>query len=365
VDVPTPPDVDREQAEDELETTQQRLEVAEGVDVGEMLVNAPVQGSTYPDLRERAAAHAYDTDLDLFPVGAVVPLMNDYRYDDVTEAVLAAKRGLGADAPVHLFGAGHPMMFALAVAMGCDLFDSAAYAIYARDERYLTVRGTRHLEDLSTFPCQCPICTEHTPEDLRAMTDRDAETRLAKHNLYVSFAEMRRIRQAIREGRLLQLVDARARGHPSMVDGYRTLLDHGDHLEGNDPVSKDTQFHVSAESSDWPAVTRYHDRLTRFDPSGEVLLATNTDAVEGEFDERWDVQPPFGPVPPELKGTYPLTTETPERFAVQAYERAAEGITRLVEESQDAAFTVDLWGWPEEARARLPEGVTLANENEA
>ena len=64
VDIPTPPDAGRERAEAELATTQERLEAAEGVDVGEMLVNAPVQGSTYPDLRESAAAHAYGSDLD-------------------------------------------------------------------------------------------------------------------------------------------------------------------------------------------------------------------------------------------------------------------------------------------------------------
>src|SRR6056297_2073444 len=55
VDIPTPPDAPREQAESELATTRERLAVAEDVDVGEMLVNAPVQGSTYADLREEAA----------------------------------------------------------------------------------------------------------------------------------------------------------------------------------------------------------------------------------------------------------------------------------------------------------------------
>src|SRR6056297_1894140 len=198
VDIPTPPDVPREQAERELETTQERLEIAEDVDTGEMLVSAPVQGSTYPDLRERAGRHAAGTDLDVFPVGAVVPLMNDYRYDDMIDAVAAAKRGLEADAPVHLFGAGHPMMFALAVAAGCDLFDSAAYALYARDDRYLTVRGTRHLADVEYLPCSCAVCSAHDPDDLRALGDEERERLLAEHNLHVSYAEIRRIKQAIR-----------------------------------------------------------------------------------------------------------------------------------------------------------------------
>jgi Queuine/archaeosine tRNA-ribosyltransferase len=36
--------------------------------------------------------------------------------------------------PIHLFGAGHPLTIPLAVALGCDTFDSASYMLYARDE---------------------------------------------------------------------------------------------------------------------------------------------------------------------------------------------------------------------------------------
>jgi len=223
VDLPTSPDASRERAESDLATTTERLGTAEAVDTGEMLVTAPVQGATYPDLREQAARDAYATDLDVFPIGAVVPLLGDYRFAELVDVVAAAKRGLGADAPVHLFGAGHPMMFALAAAAGCDLFDSAAYAIYARDDRYMTVRGTEHLADLAYLPCACPTCSAHAPADLRALDDRERERRLAEHNLSVSFAEIRRVRQAIRAGNLLELVEARARGHPALLAGYRAL----------------------------------------------------------------------------------------------------------------------------------------------
>ncbi|PSP69787.1 tRNA guanosine(15) transglycosylase TgtA, partial [Halobacteriales archaeon QH_9_66_26] len=263
IDIPTPPDAGRERAEHELSTTQDRLERARAVETGEMLVNAPVQGSTYPDLREDAGRHACGTGLDVFPVGAAVPLLNAYRYDDVIEIVTAAKRGLGADKPVHLFGAGHPMMFALAVAAGCDLFDSAAYALYARDDRYLTVRGTEQLADLDYLPCECPICVAHTPKELRKLGNDERERHLAEHNLHVSFGELRRTKQAIRRGNLLELVEARARGHPAMLDGYRALLDHADRLECSDPASKDAFFHLSAESARRPEVRRHHDRLER------------------------------------------------------------------------------------------------------
>jgi hypothetical protein len=81
------------------------------------------------------------------------------------------------------------------------------------------------------------------------MDDDTRQDLLARHNLHVTYGEIRTVRQAIRSGNLLELVDSRARGHPTMLDGYRTLLDHADQLERTDPVSKDAFFHTSTESA--------------------------------------------------------------------------------------------------------------------
>ena len=363
VDIPTPPDAPREQAESELATTRERLAVAEDVDVGEMLVNAPVQGSTYADLREEAASDAYGTSLDVFPVGAVVPLMNEYRYADMVDVVAAAKRGLGVDAPVHLFGAGHPMMFALAVAMGCDLFDSAAYALYARDDRYLTVRGTEHLEDLDYLPCSCPVCAEHTPDELRACENRERERLLAEHNLHVTFEELRTVKQALRSGNLLELVENRARAHPAMLDGYRALCDHADQLELSDPTVKGSFFYLSGESAARPEVVRHHERLARLDPEGEVLLTEGSPS--DNFDESWRVVPPFGPFPRALSETYPLTAETPERMDARGYRAAARGVARLAAENRDCEFTLAHHAWPASALALVPDAVDVFDLSDA
>jgi 7-cyano-7-deazaguanine tRNA-ribosyltransferase len=364
VDVPTPPDAPRERAESELATTQERLEHAATVDVGEMLVNAPVQGSTYADLREAAARDAYATGLDVFPVGAVVPLMNSYRYAETVEVTMAAKRGLGADAPVHLFGAGHPMTFALAVACGCDLFDSAAYALYARDDRYLTVRGTEQLADLDYFPCSCAVCTGRSPDELRACGDDERERLLAEHNLHVTFAEIRTIKQAIRRGNLLELVEARARAHPDLLDGYRTLLDHAEALEATDPVSKDAFFYLSADSADRPEVLRHHERLSRLRVEGDSVLLTTGKGNAEDFDETWRVVPPFGPFPRALSESYPLTAEVPDRLDDRAYRRAAEGVARLVADSPDTAFAFAAGDWPEAGLAALPDRVRVLGSGE-
>ncbi|KKF39350.1 7-cyano-7-deazaguanine tRNA-ribosyltransferase [Halorubrum saccharovorum] len=369
VDVPTPPDVDRERAERELGTTKQALADAEAAETGDMLVNAPVQGATYPDLREEAGRHASATDLDVFPVGAMVPLLNSYRYAEVVEAVRAAKRGLAPDAPVHLFGAGHPMMLALAVAAGCDLFDSAAYALMARDGRYLTVSGTEHLEEMEYFPCSCPVCAEHTPAELRVLdgsdgggdADQSTEVLLAEHNLHVTFEELRRVKAAIRSGNLLQLVDRRARGHPAMLDGLRTLLDHADELEETDPVSKDAFFYTSHESARRPEVRRHHDRLSRLAVPDRLLLTESDAPSEHDYDAVWRVKPPFGPFPRALSETYPLTAEVPERSDGAAQVAAAEGVASLADANPEAELTLGHDDWVPRAVDAVPDRVETEN----
>jgi 7-cyano-7-deazaguanine tRNA-ribosyltransferase len=358
VDVPTPPDESRATTLADLRDTEAALLAAEQVETGEMLVSAPVQGSTHLDLRESAGRAAAASTLDLFPVGAVVPLLNSYRYDDVVRVVAAAKRGLGPAAPVHLFGAGHPMTFALAAALGCDLFDSAAYALYARDGRYLTPAGTEHLADLSCLPCPCPICAAHGPASLRDHEAAERERLLAEHNLHVTLAEIQRVREAIRSGNLFELVERRVRGHPTLVDGYRALLDEREWLERGDPVSKGTFFAVSAESARRPEVARHHHRLPRVAPPDDarVLLTEGGIPSTDRFDAVWRVLPPFGPYPRALASTYPLTAEVPDRPDRAACETAARGVARLAG-ATGAELTLAHDGWPETALAVVPDEV--------
>ncbi|MDK2782257.1 MAG: 7-cyano-7-deazaguanine tRNA-ribosyltransferase, partial [Archaeoglobi archaeon] len=232
LDIPTPPDAPFERAEREMKISVERaleaLRIAQGFDVAGV-----IQGSTHEELRERCASALSSHPFSIYPVGAVVPLLENYRFTDLVRVVMAAKKALRADAPVHLFGAGHPMVLSLAVALGCDLFDSAAYALYARDDRYLTEYGTLHLSELKYFPCSCPVCSSHTPEELRKSDEKFRL--LSLHNLYVTFEELRRIKQAIEEGSLAELLEARVRSHPSLLDAFRELLKHSEFIEKYDP----------------------------------------------------------------------------------------------------------------------------------
>jgi len=160
------------------------------------------------------------------------------------------------------------------------------------------------------------------------MDDREAEELLARHNLHVTYGEIRTIKAGHPRRRPAGTRRVPGCAHPDMLDGYRTLLDHADQLEETDPVSKDT-FFLSTESARRPEVARHHQRLDRFDLSGDVFVTEG--ARSDEFDENWRIAAPFGPYPRELSRTYPFTAEVPDALEPQAYEAAADGLARLVE----------------------------------
>ncbi len=231
----------------------------------------PVQGSPYPDMVKSCAAEIGKMPFDLYAIGSVVHLMESYSFDILVDVVMAAKQNLPLEKPVHLFGAGHPMMFSLAVAMGVDMFDSAAYALYARDERYMTLHGTQNLSELKYFPCSCPVCLEYTPQELLKEPKEEREKKLATHNLYVSLSEVQAIRQAITDGRLWELLETRSRSHPSLLKGLRRLCEYSPYIARFSPsVKKRAILFFGPESIRRPEVTLHLEKLKTLPKPDEV-----------------------------------------------------------------------------------------------
>lgn len=272
LDIPTPPYVKRERAEKELEITLERAE--EAIKVREnLMLNSVVQGSTFPDLRAKCAEIIGKMNFEVYPIGAVVPLLENYKYKDVVDIVMASVANLPPSRPRHLMGAGHPMVFALAVAMGCDLFDSAAYILYAQDDRLMMPTGTYKLQNLSEMPCSCEVCNKYTPNDLRSMKKEQRMKLIAQHNLHISFAEIRKIKQAIIDGNLLELVEQRCRAHPYLLDALRNLKKYTKLMEEYDPEYKNSAFFYSGpESLNRPEIFRHINRLERLPQKDRVIL---------------------------------------------------------------------------------------------
>ena len=319
LDIFTEPYWTKEQTAKSIETTLERMQVACDMK-GDMMINGVVQGSVYQDLREDCARRMASMDVDVHPIGGVVPLMEQYRYSELVDVVISSKKGLNPNRPVHLFGAGHPMVLALAALMGCDLFDSASYAKFARDDRMMFIDGTYRLADMQALDCNCPACRGHTIESLRKLT-RDQRTKIiARHNLYQITSELSLVRRYIREGRLWELAEMRCRGHPALLDGLRRLKEHTAFLERTEPISRDgAMFYTGSETRSRPIFKRYADRvMERYVPPTDkaAMFPDGGKPYNRVYGEQFDkamkagytpiVTSPFGPVPAELDEIYPL-----------------------------------------------------------
>lgn len=309
---------------------------------GEMLLAGVVQGGLFPDLREACSRDMWELPIDVHPIGGVVPLMESYRFSDLVDVVISSKKGLRPSRPVHLFGAGHPMLFALATLMGCDMFDSASYAKFARDERLMFVEGTYHLEHMSSLSCCCPACKDQSLESVLEMGPQERRGLIARHNLWVSLEEIHRVRRAIAEGDLWELVERRCRCHPSLLSALRRLGEHVDFLERFEPLSRDTAlFYTGPETLSRPVMRRYERRVfERFTLGQGKSLVTleegnkpygrHLDWIPSPKEADAIVPSPFGPVPLPLDEVYPISQSLfPEIGDMETRERKERLMRRV------------------------------------
>ena len=157
------------------------------------------------------------------PIGGIVPVMEQQRYKEYAKIMMGTLPLLPSNRPVHMFGCGHPMLFPMSIALGADLFDSAAYALFARDGRLLTPWGTERIDDLVDWPMLMPCVANFTPEDVRNLPAKERENRLAHYNLEVTLAELARCKQAVREGKIWQLAEQRSHQHPALREAFLWL----------------------------------------------------------------------------------------------------------------------------------------------
>lgn len=366
LDVFSEPEHGRDRAEADVQETIRRAKEAAAVR-GEMALVGTVQGGLHEDLRERCARELSAVDIEIAAIGGVVPLLESYRFADLVRVIAASKKGLDPSKPVHLFGAGHPIMFPLAALLGCDLFDSASYAKYARDGRMLFPDGTRRAAELRDAGCGCPICAAHGIEEIAR-----EERLLAEHNLHVCFTAIQEVRRAIAAGELWELVERRARDHPALLDALRELRRYNEFLEEFEPISRPgALYYVGPETAHRPGLGRLRRRLReRYAPppaKGLLILpegdrpygARYENVVKralGASDVHVVVKSVWGPVPLELDQVWPFSQSLiPERLDLEALE-AAEVFFREWASGAGYPFGL-LWegdGTLDELRTRAP-----------
>jgi len=264
LDVPVQPDDDYETAKEKVFLSIQRAKdniIRRTKDTCYWF--GPIHGAKYFDLLKISTAEMATLDFSIYAIGGLVKSLLNYRFDLVIKILLNVKKNIIWNKPIHMFGLGLPQFFSLAVACGCDLMDSAAYILFAKENRYFTLStGTRKLEELEEFPCHCPICCEYKPKEVINFEDELRTELLAKHNLYISFSELRTVRQAIKEGNLWELVEQRVRNHPNLVNALNLVKSNLPFFEEYEKTYKSHgRLYASPESLNRPLLHRYDFKL--------------------------------------------------------------------------------------------------------
>ena len=216
----------------------------------------PIQGGEHSDLVSYSADSLDKMGFNIFGLGSPVELMEAYEFSILAQMIYNMKRSIPAK-PIHLFGAGHPLTIPLVIALGCDMFDSASYMLYAKDNRYMHANGTIRLEEISYFPCYCSVCAEYTVDEMLAMDIEKRTIELAKHNLYVLKAEVCAVKEAIMQGRLWEYVVQKARAHPKLFDAIQ-LFKNFDFLDEGTPLFKEKAIFL------FDAIDQYRPEVRRF-----------------------------------------------------------------------------------------------------
>jgi 7-cyano-7-deazaguanine tRNA-ribosyltransferase len=298
----------------------------------DLLWVGPIQGGNHLDLVAYSAIEMGRMPFHIYALGSPTQVMERYHFNFLVDMIMTAKKNLPVEKPLHLFGAGHPFMFSFAIALGCDLFDSAAYAIYARDGKYMTDYGTIKLKNLSYFPCSCQVCSRFTPHELQTLAPKERIQHLTWHNLETCFREIKRIKQAIKEGRLWELLEQRARNHPHLFSAFKKLKQYQEYIERFTPISKRKGFfYFDSMGLARPEVLRYRNKLRKWSPptkSTILVLLPRPNAkpfhnsreykkikeliIEAIGEDTLNIDfcfyaAPFGIIPLELDSVYPLS----------------------------------------------------------
>ncbi len=231
------------------------------------------------------------------------------------DAIIETRDSIPADSGLYLSGVATPVNVATLVYAGVDLVDEHRAVVKGLEGKYLTNEGEHFLEDLSELPCACPACRQPVGE-----FDRED---CADHNANALRAELGRVRERIRAGRLRDYIEGQARHEQWCTAAFREFDQQWSYLEQRTPVlrrselvsaTEDTMRRVEIQRFAERVTNRYQNRFSN--PLVLVPCSATKPYSEsqshGQFHEAIgfrghvvSMTSPIGVVPQELECTYP------------------------------------------------------------
>jgi 7-cyano-7-deazaguanine tRNA-ribosyltransferase len=297
----------------------------------------PIQGSEHSDLVKSSTRALVKAGFGMLALGSPVEFMESYEYKLLANMIISAKKEIPDSIPLHLFGAGHPLTIPLAVALGCDTFDSASYMLYAKHGRYIMEDGTSHLNEITYFSCNCEVCSRFKPKEILSLEKSESINKIALHNLYSIKSEVDRVKEAIKEGRLWEYVLRKARSHPKLFETVSVLTKNTQFFLEKTPRFKESAIFLFAKEDQFrPEVARFHFMVRKFKTKKKKLviipdggtrpfyLSSEYNKLKRKFQKNIeDVQfcqynPHLGIIPLELSDVFPAAHYSTTRGDINA-----------------------------------------------
>jgi len=181
------------------------------------------------------------------------------------KAVIDVRKKIGYQKVLYAPGLGEPPHLSILFYLTIDIFDSIPLVEKARKGVFLFPDGSCNANEIEEIPCSCPACMEG---------NRSFSSILA-HNYHTAFSELKRIRNAVRNRTLRNLVELRAASQPEIASMLRIVDSmHYNFQEERYPVDG-KKIIASPLSLKRPDIERFRRRvMERYikPPSAKILL---------------------------------------------------------------------------------------------
>jgi queuine tRNA-ribosyltransferase len=179
-------------------------------DAARQMLFGIVQGGTHAVLRRENAAALVDLDFPGYAIGGLAVGESHGVTCEMTETAAAF---LPRDRPRYLMGVGKPEQLADYVSLGVDMMDcvlptrSARHGCLFTSQGRVLIKNARYAKDSRPIDesCQCAVCKRYSRAYLRHIYSAGEVLAVilnTHHNVYFYLDIMRKIREAIRFGKL-------------------------------------------------------------------------------------------------------------------------------------------------------------------
>jgi archaeosine synthase len=259
------------------------------------------------------AAEVADSNVDAYVLSNAQAVAGHARA--FVAAVTRVREAVAHDTALYLPGVATPANVATLAYAGVDLVDEDRAVVKGTKGKYLTADGEVFLDDLDELPCPCSACQQPVAE-----FDRED---CVEHNQNVLRAELRRVRQRIRAGRLRDYIEGQARHEQWLTATFRRLDQQYGYVEQRTPVIRQSEITAaSADTLGRVEIQRFAERVTgryrnRFDNPLVILPCSarkpySESQSHGQYHDaiqfrahKLSMTSPIGVVPQELELTYP------------------------------------------------------------